>query len=139
MIEKERILARFEKVYKSGDGEYQCLCPSHNDKNASLGLKFKEDKMILNCFAGCSMEQILNDSGLTWNDVMPDTLDTEFKPKTRIRFSNPYGVLKATRDDLLFVALCSSSIRKGEKLIDSDNNKLFEITQRLKGIYNDIK
>jgi hypothetical protein len=48
-------------------------------------------------------------------------------------------VLKATRDDLLFVALCSSSIRKGEKLIDSDNNKLFEITERLKGIYNDIK
>ena len=95
--------------------------------------------MILNCFASCSMEQILNDSGLTWNDVMPNTLDTEFKPKTRIRFSNPYGVLKATRNDLLFVALCSSSIRKGQKLIDSDNNKLFEITERLKGIYNDIK
>ena len=52
MIAKEEILARFSKVYKSGEGEYQCLCPSHNDRTASLGLKFKEDKMILNV-KGC--------------------------------------------------------------------------------------
>ena len=46
MIAREEILAKFKKVYKSGEGEYQCLCPSHDDNNASLGLKFKEDKMI---------------------------------------------------------------------------------------------
>ena len=54
MLEKAEILSRFEKVYKSGEDEYQCLCPAHNDTSASLGLKFKEDKLIGNCFAGCS-------------------------------------------------------------------------------------
>jgi|TARA_R110002012_G_C11396874_1_gene585241 hypothetical protein len=139
MIAREEILAKFKKVYKSGEGEYQCLCPSHDDNNASLGLKFKEDKMILNCFAGCSMQSILDSVGLTWNDVMPNTRDIKYKPNSRIKFSNPYSILKATRDDLLFVAVCSSNIRKGIQLADSDNKKLFEITGRLRGLYDDIR
>ena len=138
MIPIPEILGRFKKVYRSGEGEYQCLCPSHDDRNASLGLKFKEDKMILNCFAGCDMKSILDSVGLTWSDVMPNSIDNEYKPRVRMKF-NPYAVLKATRDDVLFVALCSSNLSKSISLEDSDKKKLFEVTGRLRRLYNDTK
>ena len=59
MINKSEILARFSKVYQSGTDQYQCLCPVHNDKNASLGIKFQDDKVVMHCFAGCQTEDIL--------------------------------------------------------------------------------
>jgi len=136
MIPIPEILSRFSKVYKSGEGEYQCLCPSHDDSTASLGLKFKEDKMILNCFAGCSMESILQASGLDWGDVMPDSRDDDAKGSMKF---NPYAVLKATRNDVLFVALCASQVSNSSPLEDSDKQKLLEVTSRLRGLYNDIK
>ncbi len=136
MIAKEEILARFSKVYKSGEGEYQCLCPSHNDRTASLGLKFKEDKMILNCFAGCSMEDIIGAVGLSWADVMPNNVDTEYKPEKRF---NPYSVLKATRQDLLFIAVCAGHVASGKELDKEDSEKLFNITGRLRDVYDYTK
>ena len=138
MIAKEEILARFSKVYKSGEGEYQCLCPSHDDSTASLGLKFVEDKMILNCFAGCNMEAILGAAGLSWSDVMPNSIDNEWKPKTKIKF-NPYSIIKACRDDFLFVAMCAASIRMSEKLATPDLDKLFDLTRKYREIYDNIK
>jgi len=136
MIAREEILARFSKVYRSGEGEYQCLCPSHNDRTASLGLKFKEDKMILNCFAGCSMEDIIGSVGLSWADVMPNSIDTEYKPEKRF---NPYSVLKATRQDLLFIAVCAGHVASGKALDKEDSEKLFNITGRLRDVYDYTK
>lgn len=138
MIERGEILARFDKVYKSGEGEYQCLCPSHDDRSASLGLKFKEDKLIGNCFAGCSWEDVLGAAGLSWEDVMPTRIDNEWKPRNRIKF-NPYGVLKAIKDDVLFIALCSKALNDGEALEEEDRQKLFKLTGKLKGIYDNIR
>ena len=136
MIAREELLARFSKVYRSGEGEYQCLCPSHNDRTASLGLKFKEDKMILNCFAGCSMEDIIGSVGLSWADVMPNSIDTEYKPEKRF---NPYSVLKATRQDLLFIAVCAGHVASGKALDKEDSEKLFNITGRLRDVYDYTK
>lgn len=138
MLEKAEILSRFEKVYKSGEDEYQCLCPSHNDTSASLGLKFKEDKLIGNCFAGCSWEDVLNGAGLSWDDVMPNKLDNQWKPKSRMRF-NPYAVLKAVKDDVLFLALCSKALNSHEHLADEDQQKLLSLTNKFKEIYVNIK
>tara|TARA_R110000787_G_scaffold93444_6_gene195717 strand:- start:1064 stop:1477 length:414 start_codon:yes stop_codon:yes gene_type:complete len=137
MIAKQEILARFSKVYKSGDDEYQCLCPSHDDRNASLGLKFKEDKMILNCFAGCSMQDILDAIGLSWGDVMPDSKPNEYKHE-KMRF-NPYAVIKASKQDILFIAVCSAHVAAGNALEKNDREKLFQITERLRELYDNIK
>lgn len=136
MIAKEEILARFSKVYRSGDDQYQCLCPSHKDRTASLGIKFDNDKIVMNCFAGCSLEGILKAVNLSWNDIMPNALDTEYKPNRKF---NPYAVMKATRDELLFTALCANAVSHGMKLEASDKDKLFEITGRLRELYDYTK
>ena len=79
MIQKEQILARFEKVYAStsDNSQYQCLCPNHNDKTASLGIKFDGDKVVINCFGGCETGDVIQAAGLNWSDIMPDSVDID--------------------------------------------------------------
>ena len=111
MIQKEQILARFEKVYASTNDktQYQCLCPSHDDKTASLGIKFDNDKVIFNCFGGCDTGDVISAAGLSWNDIMPNSVDNNYKPNKRF---NPFAVLKAIRNDVLFLYLCANEIKK---------------------------
>ncbi len=138
MIPKEQILAKFEKVYAttSDKTQYQCLCPSHNDKTASLGIKFVDEKVIFNCFAGCETGDVINAAGLSWNDIMPNSVDNNYKPNKTF---NPFAVLKAIRNDVLFLYLCANEIKKNEPLKESDQQKLLELTGRLRGLYDNIR
>ncbi len=138
MIQKEQILARFEKVYAStnDNSQYQCLCPSHDDKTASLGIKFDGDKVVFNCFGGCETGDVIQAAGLSWSDIMPDSLDNDYKPNKRF---NPFAVLKAIRDDVLFMYLCANELKQNKPLQEPDQQKLLNLRVKLRGIYDDIK
>lgn len=48
------------------------FCPSHRDKKASLGVSEKPDgQILLKCFAGCALEQILEALGMRKQDLFP--------------------------------------------------------------------
>jgi len=54
---------------KSGSGWAAC-CPSHEDRNPSLSITFRDGKLLLHCHAGCSQEDViaaLRDRGL-WRE-----------------------------------------------------------------------
>lgn len=69
----ERIANAFGGAKRSGKG-WQCKCPCHDDRNASLGvLDDTQGGVIVNCFAGCKWEdikQILKDRGLYDNSTI---------------------------------------------------------------------
>jgi hypothetical protein len=138
MIQREQILSRFKKVYAStnDNSQYQCLCPSHDDKTASLGIKFDGDKLMLHCFAGCETGDVIKAAGLIWSDIMPNSVDNNYKPNRRF---NPFAVLKSFRNDALFVWLCASNVRKKIPLVDSDNEKLLRVEKSLGEICDYIK
>lgn len=48
-------------------------CPAHDDHKESLSIsKTEQGKILINCFAGCRTEEILDELGLTFNDLFPD-------------------------------------------------------------------
>jgi hypothetical protein len=61
-------LDRLQNVRRSG-GEWTSLCPSHSDKTPSLSVKEESGKILLHCFAGCSVESITAAIGLTPRDL----------------------------------------------------------------------
>jgi hypothetical protein len=128
----EAILNRFDNVKKVGSEQYSCRCPSHNDKNNSLGIKQDGDKILFNCFAGCNVKSILDTVGLKWKDIMPN--DNEMDMQIKKTF-NPYAVLKMLRDEVLLVGLCSASIRKGKPLNDVDHNRLMLAVSNIRDAY----
>lgn len=65
-------LNRLEKV--EGDhGRWKARCPAHEDKNPSMSIGLSDDgKILVNCFRGCSAEQITGAMGLTLSDLYLD-------------------------------------------------------------------
>lgn len=58
-ISKSDTLAAFEGVKKVDDNQWQALCPTHDDKKASLSISFGDDgKLLLKCHAGCQFHDI---------------------------------------------------------------------------------
>lgn len=126
-------LGYFEKSYRSGKDEYQCLCPAHQDKTASLSIKNLPDQRILiHCFAGCAANDILGAVGLTFDDIVPKRLG-DFKPVSKP--FNPYAVLKAISNETLLVALAGLEVANGKTLLQEDKDRLMIAVNRLREAY----
>jgi hypothetical protein len=63
------VLSRLKNVKRSGDG-YQASCPCHNDQSPSLSISEGSDgRVLLKCFAGCAVDDIVRAIGLTLADL----------------------------------------------------------------------
>ena len=66
------LLSRLDGVKKGSKGWWQACCPAHEDRNPSLGVKQVDDgTVIVNCFAGCSTEDVVRAVGLDLKDLFP--------------------------------------------------------------------
>jgi hypothetical protein len=54
-------------------GQYEAICPAHEDRKASLSVKEGDDgKILVKCFAGCETEDVVAALGLRMADLFPD-------------------------------------------------------------------
>lgn len=67
-------LQRLEGV-KGRNGNYMARCPCHDDSTQSLSVSVgEESKILLKCFAGCSVEGIVGAMGLSITDLFADDI-----------------------------------------------------------------
>ena len=73
-MQLDDFLIRLDGVKPAGPGRYMACCPVHNDTNPSLSVAVKDvkgtEKILLKCFAGCRTEDILEELGLTPQDLI---------------------------------------------------------------------
>jgi hypothetical protein len=132
----EEIINHFDGVKKTGGNQYSCKCPAHEDKSNSLGITSDGDRILMNCFAGCSVKSILDSVGLSWADIMPKKETDKYTPTLSF---NPYSVLKMLGDEVLIVGLSSSSIIKGIALSDEDHKRLLKAVANIRRAYGYTK
>ena len=126
----------FDGVRETGNGQYSCRCPAHEDKSASLGIKQGDgDRILLNCFAGCDVKTILESAGLEWKDIMNE----EKLFQTEKLGFNPYAVLKAIRDEVLIIGLASADVRNGKPLNDKEHDRLLKAVGNVRDAYSKCK
>ncbi len=69
----EAVLPHLKGIRKSLRGWVAC-CPAHGDREPSLSIGLgDEGQVLLKCFAGCSLDQIVAAMGLTVADLFPRT------------------------------------------------------------------
>ena len=124
------ILARLDKVRRTGSDNWIACCPSHPDKSPSLTVKECSDGRILaNCFAGCSIEQIVDAVGLGWEVWFPPKPVDYLAPVRR-----PYpaaAVLEAVQFECLVVATAACNVAQGVEMTDSDRERLLLAHDRI--------
>jgi DNA-binding transcriptional ArsR family regulator len=65
----ENVLDKLEVASRNGE-KAMCFCPAHDDRNnPSLSLKADNGRLLLHCFAGCRLEDIVSEMGLEMKDL----------------------------------------------------------------------
>jgi putative DNA primase/helicase len=65
----EALLERLQGVTRTSNG-WDALCPAHGDNRPSLGVAVGTDnRILLKCRAGCSIESIVSALGLSMKDL----------------------------------------------------------------------
>lgn len=61
------------KAPRRGHGDsYMACCPAHDDHNPSLSVTLEGERILLNCFAGCSFEDICDSIGMPQEAMFAD-------------------------------------------------------------------
>lgn len=60
------------KVRGSGDGNWRCDCPCGHSSTGALSVTDRDGKLLLHCFAGCDVLDVLAAMGLSVGDLFAD-------------------------------------------------------------------
>lgn len=82
-MDVEHILSKLEGVKKTGNF-WMARCPYHKDKTPSLSVRPVPGRVLLHCFAGCDVLDILEAMDLTWDSLFEDELN-KIRPTLRVQ------------------------------------------------------
>lgn len=64
VVQLDEFISRLDGVRENGDG-HMALCPGHDDRNPSLSVASRDGKILIHCFAGCTVESVVHAMGLS--------------------------------------------------------------------------
>jgi len=125
----EALLLRLEKVRRTGAGRWIARCPVHHDKSPSLSIRELDDgRVLLHCFAGCSVHDVVAAVGLEMDTLFPDR-PTGKKPERR-----PFSAMDALRAlafEGTLVLLAAKDTSTGKVLSAGDIERLAIVVGRI--------
>lgn len=69
----ETLLARLDRVRKTGRAQWVARCPAHDDRGPSLSIAETADgRVLVHCFAGCEALAVLEALDLEFTDLFPE-------------------------------------------------------------------
>ena len=72
----EAVLARLQGVRCNGE-QWTAQCPAHADKSPSLSVRSGNSKVLLHCFAGCTVEAICAVLGIKVSDLFAERREAQ--------------------------------------------------------------
>jgi len=117
----ENILNRLEKV-KGRNGAYTACCPAHTDKSPSLAIRELDDgRILLKCFADCSVQDILGAIGMDMNDLFPNVNKDLPQVKRKYYASD---LLRVIEFEAWVVSVAAYTMAQGLPLSEEDRTRM---------------
>jgi len=124
----ERLLNSLVRV-KGRKGSWTASCPAHDDKSPSLAVRQLEDgRILLHCFGGCSVHDVLGAVGLEMADLFPDGGENKKAAKPAFYATD---LLRVIAFETLVVSIGASDMGKGKTLNDKDIQRMKIAAQRI--------
>src|SRR5690606_30344497 len=71
---------RTGRPVRGGGANRMAICPAHDDNDPSLSITRSHDRALVNCQAGCDIDAILTEIGLTRADLFDQPAQAAEKP-----------------------------------------------------------
>ncbi len=85
----DTLLSQLSRIKRTGVNRWLALCPAHSDKRPSLAIRELDDERVLiHCFAGCSVEEVLDAVGLEFDALFPERAIGDHMPRERRPFNS---------------------------------------------------
>jgi hypothetical protein len=140
MADINELLARLKQVKKSGASTWKACCPAHDDRSPSMSIKeTPEGAILIHCFAGCSVPDIVASVGLELSDLFPAPLDKFANVvKGNKHAFNARDAVAFMAKESLFVAACCVVLREQGFLPEKDKDRLMSTSGRLMAIADEV-
>jgi DNA primase len=117
------LLSRLE--YKpAGKNKYKAKCPAHDDRSPSMMITEADDgKVLVHCFAGCSIHDIVTSVGLEIGDLFPDSIK-----------SRPYPTKQDIEEEKAYLQIQHKRMQMGQQLDPIELNRVEKAIHRLRAI-----
>ena len=124
----DTILPHLRKVKKTGTGYLAC-CPAHDDKSPSMTMTERDGVVLIHCFAGCSIDEIMGAIGVDASELFPPR-ESAGKGRKRAAF-NAHDVLQALATELTIVQIHAGDVRRGKKISAEDRARFGVAVDRI--------
>jgi len=136
----ETFLSALDKVKRNGKVQWIACCPAHDDKSPSMTIAETDDgRVLVHCFAGCSVEEILGAVGMEFDVLYPPKPERNepFKPIAKPFMA--YSVVEVLAFEALIVVTAARLIANGETLDSNDYQRLLLAAERMQGVVNHVR
>ena len=125
------LLDRLDGVKQTGRERWSAICPAHDDRRASLSIGFGDaGKILLHCFAGCSVHEVAAALGIELADLFPPRPNNHFAKRER----RPYSLrdlATALGFELHVAFVILSDVANGKPIGDDDLRRAGEAQLRI--------
>ena len=104
-----KILTGLNGVKSTGKNKWVAKCCAHEDRSPSLAIKQLDDgRILLHCFAGCGVDEIVGVLGLELSDLFADKI-----AKSERRPFDAYQILECLKDESMILVLAGNDVLSG--------------------------
>ena len=132
-------LSRLDGVKTNGSFKWLAKCPAHNDRSPSLAIKLVDDRILIHCFAGCSVQAVLDAVGLDMADLFPDRIANPGTPKPKAQRFSPYELFPLLIQEALILALAFDAVVSGDALADTDKQRAIQAFNSVMRLHSEVK
>ncbi len=119
-----QLLLGLEKVKRTSRNRWIACCPAHDDHNPSLAIAVGDDgRVLLHCFAGCDVRDIVRAVGLKLDDLFPPGEIGFGKGRPERRPFPATDILRCIASEALVVMTSAKSLLAGP-LSEFDRKRL---------------
>ena len=132
-------LNRLDGVKTNGSFKWLAKCPAHNDRSPSLAIKLADDRILSHCFAGCSVQAVLDAVGLDMADLFPDRIANSGASKPKAPRFSPYELFPLLIQEALILALAFDAVVSGDALADTDKQRAIQAFNSVMRLHSEVK
>jgi len=134
----DAVLARLERVRQRMPGQWSACCPCsvHKRKLPRLSIKMADSgAVLLHCFSGCSIEDVLAAMGLDMQALFPPRpAPGQGQPPGRRRLMTAGQALEVIQFECLLVSTAALNLANGHALSADDLQRLRTAAQRIQAL-----